>query len=88
MYIRNEFQIGFIENSRTSHHILALRTLIYKNAKLCKKNKYLYVYFVDFRQAYDVWHNGLFDKLLKYEINRKVYNIIRHVRSSTDTIEI
>ena len=56
-------QIGFQKNSRTSDHILSLKTLTNKYV-VDKKGEKLYACFVDFRKAYDsIWHKALFHKL-------------------------
>ena len=74
----NKYQIGFMENSRTSDHLLILRTLIDKYVKIAGKQKFLYVCFIDFQKAFDlVWHDGLFYKCLNYDINGFMYRILR-----------
>ena len=70
-------QIGFQNKCRTSDHMFIIRTLIdkYTNNK-SKRN--LFCCFVDFRKAFDcVWHNGLFLKLLRYNIRGHFFNLIR-----------
>ena len=67
--ILNKFQIGFREKSRTSDHILLLKTIIdtYK-----KKKKHIYACFVDFSNAFpSVWRDGLFYKLLQSGLSPK-----------------
>ncbi len=51
----HENQIAFQIGSRTSDHILVLKTLIDKNIHKATK-PYMFVYFVDFEAAFDcVW---------------------------------
>ena len=45
-------QIAFLKNTRTSDHILTLKTLIDKYVKAISKS-YLFVCFVDFKSAFD-----------------------------------
>ena len=69
-------QIGFQRNSRTSDHLLTLRTLVKKYVTVGKEK--LYVCFVDFQKAFDsVWHKGLFYKLQKVGINGNSLNLIK-----------
>ena len=52
----NREQIGFQKNSRTSDHILTLKTIVNKYV-VDQKGKKLYTCFVDFQKAFDsVWH--------------------------------
>lgn len=56
-------QIGFKKGSRTSDHILVLKSLIDKYINKAGKS-YLYVCFIDFSAAFDtVWRNALIYKL-------------------------
>ena len=61
-------QIGFMNGSRTSDHIILLQTII---EKLTKKNKSkLYTAFIDFKKAYDTIDRGtLFERLKVLGIN-------------------
>ena len=69
-------QIGFQKNSRTSDHLLTLKTLVKKYVTIGKEK--LYVCFIDFQKAFDsVWHKGLFHKLQKVGINGNVLNLIK-----------
>ncbi len=71
----NKFQIGFKAKQRTSDHILVLKTLI---DSYIKQGKKLYTCFIDFAQCFDtVWRDGLFYKLLKYNIGGSFYGILR-----------
>ena len=68
-------QIGFKQNSRTSDHILTLKSII--DFQKSKKKK-VFAAFIDLRKAFDtVWRDGLFYKILLNGINGRVYNIIR-----------
>ena len=60
----NKKQIGFKRNSRTSDHLLTLKTIIKKYVTIGGKK--MYACFVDLKKAFDsVWHNGLFEKIKK-----------------------
>lgn len=73
----NKFQIGFKAKHCTTDHILVLKTLIDKYLK--QKGK-LYTCFVDFAQCFDtVWRDGLFYKLLKYNIGGLFYKVLRNM---------
>ena len=59
-------QIGFRKGARTSDHIFSLKTLI---DKYFRKNKYVFVCFVDLRKAFDtVNRHALLYKLFRYNI--------------------
>jgi len=67
-------QIGFRKKSRTSDHVLVLKTLIdrYVNNK-----SYLYVCFIDFSSAFDtIWRNALLYKLFHNGVNGRMIKII------------
>ena len=69
-----ENQAGFRKNYSTSDHIFVLHSL-FELLKLQKKK--LFCAFVDFSKAFDsVWRVGLWNKLLKDEINGKFFNVI------------
>ena len=75
-----ENQIGFKRNSRTSDHILTLKSII--DFQKSKKEK-AFAAFIDLRKAFDtVWRDGLFYKMLLNGINGKTYNIIRSMYSN------
>ena len=75
-------QIGFQKNSRTSDHLLTLKTLVKKYVTVGKEK--LYVCFVDFQKAFDsVWHKGLFHKLQKVGINGNSLNLIKDLYKKT-----
>lgn len=60
-------QIGILPENRTADHVFTLRTLIDKYVHYHKEK--VFACFVDFRKAFDsVWHEGLFYKLLKINI--------------------
>jgi hypothetical protein len=59
-------QIGFKKGSRTSDHILTLKTIIDKAFKSSKK---VYACFIDFKKAFDtINREALFYKLSQYNI--------------------
>ena len=72
-------QIGFMKNCRTADHIFVLKTLL----EICKTKKdSLFCCFVDFRKAFDlVWRNGLFYKLLEYNVSSKFVHILQSMYS-------
>ena len=79
----NEAQIGFQENSRTSDHILTLKTIINKYV-IDQKWKKIYACFIDFKKAFDsVWHTGLFRKLENLGINGNFLNLIKSIYKNT-----
>jgi hypothetical protein len=72
-------QIGFRAKYRTSDHIFVIKALAdkYKSNK-----KALYTCFVDFQKAFDsVSHPCLFYKLLKLNMNGRVYRVIKSMYS-------
>ena len=81
--ILHHAQIGFLPNHRTSDHIFTLRTLVDKYVNHNAKGK-LFTCFIDFKKAFDsVWHDGLFYKLLHYQIGGNFYDLIRNLYSKT-----
>jgi len=75
-------QIGFQRGSRTSDHILVLKSLIDKYINRAGKS-YLYVCFIDFSKAFDtVWRNALLYKLVHVGIGGKFLNIIKDMYNS------
>ena len=79
----NKKQIGFQKNSRTSDHILTLKTLVKKYVTIGKEK--LYVCFIDFQKAFDsVWHKGLFNKLKNLGINGGSLNLIKDLYKKTN----
>ena len=69
-------QIGFKPGSRTSDHILTLKTIIDKYINKLPR-KYLFTCFVDFKSAFDtVWRLALFYKLLKCGIGGNYLSLI------------
>ena len=72
-------QIGFRKGSRTSDHILVLKSLIDKYINRIGKS-YLYVCFIDFSSAFDtIWRNGLIYKLLQNGVGGNMLRIIQHM---------
>ena len=71
----NPEQIGFQKGSRTSDHILTLKTLIDKSFRSSKR---LYACFVDLRKAFDtVNREALLFKLAKCGFNGNFYSILK-----------
>ena len=65
-----------LPENRTADHVFTLRTLIDKYVHYHKEK--VYACFVDFHKAFDsVWHERLFYKLLKINIGRHFYNLIK-----------
>ena len=75
-------QIGFLPGHRTADHILTIKTLIDKHVN--HRNEPIYACFVDFKKAFDsVWHQGLFHKLLSYDIKHNIYKLIKDLYSKS-----
>lgn len=75
--ILSENQAGFRKDHSTIDHIFTLNSLI---QILKHYNKKLFCVFIDFSKAFDsVWHIGLWQKLLKHNINGKFFNIVRNM---------
>ena len=78
----SENQFGFKKNSRTSDHVLTIKSVVKKYVTIGKKK--MYACFVDFKKAFDsVWHNGLFHKLEFLGINGNFLNLIKSIYSNT-----
>lgn len=75
-----ETQAGFRNNFSTADNMFILKNLI----DLAQSNKKkLFCCFVDFKQAFDsVWRTGLWQKLIKENINGKCLNIIKNLYSN------
>ena len=70
-------QIGFKKGSRTSDHILTLKTIIDKAFKSPKK---VYACFIDFKKAFDTSNReALFYKLFQYNIKGPFFYIIQNM---------
>ena len=71
-------QLGFVPGNRTSDAHIIINNLV---NKMCHKNgQKIFSCFVDFRKAFDlVPRDILLQKLLKYGINGKIFNIIRNI---------
>jgi hypothetical protein len=75
-------QIGFKKGSRTSDHVLVLKSLIDKYINRAGKS-YLYVCFIDFSAAFDtVWRTALLYKLIHVGIGGKFLHIIKDMYRS------
>ena len=78
----NKNQTGFKEKHRTSDNLLTLKTVIKKYVTIGKGK--IYACFVDFKKAYDsVWHEGLFRKLRKNNLNGKLLDLIIDIYKKT-----
>ena len=76
-------QMGFKKESRTSDHLLTLKTIVKHHVTIGKKK--LYTCFVDFRKAFDsVWHEGLFQKLKNLGLYGKIFLHVRAIYKSTN----
>ena len=74
-------QIGYRKGSRTTDHILTLKSIIDKFINQLPR-RYLFACFVDFKSAFDtVWRKALFFKLLKYDIGGNFLSIIQNMYS-------
>ena len=78
--VLSEAQEGFRKDYSTVDHIFTLHALV---SKRLKKNKKLYVDFVDFRKAFDtVKRNVLWNVLLQLGIGGNMFNTLRAMYSS------
>ena len=77
-YIIYKEQIGFKKGSRTSDHILTLKTIIDKAFKSSKK---VYACFIDFKKAFDTINKEalFFYKLSQYNIKGTFFDIIQNM---------
>ena len=74
-------QIGFTKDFRPADHVFTMKTLIDKSIH---NKKPLHVCFVDFRKAYDsVWRDGLYKKLLSYNVDKRFVRLLRNIYSSS-----
>ena len=81
--ILNKEQIRFCRNTRTSDHILTLKTLVNKYVTDTRGKK-LYTCFIDLRKAFDsIWHDGLFRKLENLGVNGNFLEIIKNIFKKT-----
>ena len=84
----NPCQAGFRKDYSTADNIFVINSLI---DLLKAKGKKLYCTFIDFKQAFDkVWRQGLWVKMLTYNINGKCYQVIKNmyanIKSKISTI--
>ena len=71
-------QIGFKKKSRTSDHLLTLKSII--NKYVYDDKKKVYACFVDFKKAFDsIWQKGLFHKLELNNINGNFLDLLRNI---------
>ena len=79
--IINFNQIGFTKGYRPADHVFTMKTVIDKSIH---NKKPLHVCFVDFRKAYDsVWRDGLYKKLLSYNVDKRFIRLLRNIYSSS-----
>ena len=72
-------QIGFIQNNRTTDHILTLKSTVNKYVTE-KKGKKLFACFVDFQKAFDsIWHDSQFRNLENKGINGNFLDPIKNI---------
>ena len=75
LFARNK--LASIKGSRTSDHILTLKTIIDKTFKSPKK---VYACFIDFKKAFDtINREALFYKLFQYNIKGPFFDIIQNM---------
>ena len=75
-------KLVFRKGSRTSDHVLVLKSLIDKYINGSGKS-YLYVCFIDFSAAFDtVWRNELLYKLAQKGVGGQFLQVIRNMYSS------
>ena len=78
----NKNQIGFRESSRTSDHLLTLKSIVKKYVTIGKEK--LYACFIDFKKAFDsVWQVGLFNKLNNLGLRGKLLSLIQNIYKNT-----
>ena len=75
----SECQGGFRPRRSTTDQALTLREILVRRKRL---NKPTYLYFVDFKKAFDtVWHDGLWVRLERMGVKGKCVRIIRSLYS-------
>ena len=73
----DDCQAGFRKNYSTTDNMFIIKSLI-DIAGASKKK--LHCCFIDFKQAFDtVWRDGLWGKLLHYQINGKCFKLIQNI---------
>jgi hypothetical protein len=79
----SENQIGFKAKNRTADHLFSLKTII-DQYKIKKKK--VFAAFIDLRKAFDtIWRVGLFYKILKSHMPKKLFNIILSMYANNTT---
>ena len=74
----NVGQIGFKKESRTSDHLLTLKSIV--NKYVYDNKGKLYTCFVDFKKAFDsIWHKALFHKLETNNINGNFLELLKNI---------
>ena len=75
--IIEDCQTGFRKGFSTTDNIFALHNLI---DIICKSKKSIFCAFIDLKQAFDrVWREGLWQKMLSYNINGKCLRVIQNM---------
>ena len=83
MSLISENQIGLKAKNRTADHLFSLKTII-DQYKI--KQKKVFAAFIDLRKNFDtIWRVGLFYKLLKSHMPKKLFNIILSMYANTTT---
>ena len=79
--IFSKSQLGFMSGCRTADALFILNNLIDYYCK--RKREYIYGCFVDFKKAFDsIPRHTLFQKLLDYNINGKIYDCLVNIYSN------
>ena len=79
--ILSDNQLGFMAGNRTSDAHIILHNIIRKHCH--KNNEKIFSCFIDFAKAFDtIPRDILFEKLLKYGIKGRFFNIIKNIYSN------
>jgi hypothetical protein len=83
MSLISENQIGLKAKNRTADNLFSLKSIIDKYEI---KKKKVFAAFIDLRKSFDtIWRVGLFYKLLKSHMPKKLFNIILSMYANTTT---
>ena len=81
--ILSETQAGFRKNRSTVEQITNLRVLCEKRRNVSNP---VFRNFIDFKKAFDrVWHNGMFDTLLKFNIGKRMTHLMKQLYQKART---
>ena len=70
-------QAGFRKGFSTTENLFIINSLI---DILKAKSKKLYCAYIDFKQAFDkIWRQGLWSKMIQYDVNGKCYKVIKNM---------